>query len=97
MWKGEENMKNIIKVNAILTNVTVGNNKKLSDRTLHKSPTTTQKWSYFSYHVGNKRVTSENSLAVNGASQEGHRMTVWYVEKKPKKVYRYKVLAMLFG
>lgn len=42
-------MKNIIKVNAILTNV-----------------------------------TSENTLTVNGIFQEGHRMTVWYVEKKPK-------------
>jgi hypothetical protein len=42
-------------------------------------------------------VTSENSLAVNGASQEGHRMTVWYVDKKPKKVYRFKILAILFG
>lgn len=90
-------MKNIIKVNAILTNVTEGNNKKQRNRTLHKSPATTQKWSYFLYHVGNKIVTSENSLVVNGTSQEGHRMTVWYVENKPKKVYRYKVLAMLFG
>jgi hypothetical protein len=90
-------MKNIIKVNAILTNVTVGNNKKSNNTTLHKSPTTTQKWSYFSYHVGNEIVTSENSLAVNGTSQEGHSMTVWYVEKKPKKVYRFKVLAMIFG
>lgn len=89
-------MKNIVKVNAILTNVTVGN-KKLENRTLHKSPMTTQKLSFFSYHVGNKIVTSENSLAVNGASQEGHRMTVWYVEKKPKKVYRFKIFAMLFG
>lgn len=90
-------MKNIIKVNAILTNVTVGNNKKLSNKTLHKSPTTTQKWSYFSYHVGDKIVTSENSMSVSGTLQEGHRMTVWYVENKPKKVYRYKVFAMLFG
>ncbi|HCL01010.1 MAG TPA: hypothetical protein DHW61_01060 [Lachnoclostridium phytofermentans] len=90
-------MKNIIKVNAILTNVTEGNNKKPNNRTLHKSPKTTQKWSYFSYHVGNKIVTSENSLTVNGTFQEGHHMTVWYVEKKPKKVYRYKVLAMIFG
>lgn len=90
-------MKKIIKVNAILTNVTVGNNKRISDRTLHKSPTTTQKWSYFSYRVGDKIVTSENSLAVDATSQEGHRMTVWYVEKKPKKVYRFKVLATLFG
>lgn len=49
----------------------------------------------FSYHVGNKIVTSENSLAVGAKSQEGHRMTVWYVEKNPKKVYRFKVLAML--
>lgn len=90
-------MKKIIKVDAILTNVTVGNNKNLSNRTLHKSPTTTQKWSYFSYHVGNKIVTSENSLAVGAKSQEGHRMTVWYVEKNPKKVYRFKVLEMLLG
>jgi len=28
-------MKNIIKVNAILTNVTEGNNKKPNNRTLH--------------------------------------------------------------
>lgn len=89
-------MKNIIKVNAILTNVTVGN-QKMQNRTLNKSPMTTQKCSYFSYHVGNKIVTSENSLAVNAASQEGHRMTVWYVQKKPKKVYRWKISAMLFG
>lgn len=89
-------MKKIVKVNAILTNVTVGNNK-MQDRTLHKSPMTTQKSSYFSYHAGNKIVTSENSLAVNAGSQEGHRMTVWYVEGKPKKVYRYKIFAMLLG
>lgn len=97
MQKAVGKMKNIIKVNAILTNVTAGNKNKLSNRTLHKSPTTTQKWSYFSYHVGSKIVTSENSLAVGAKSQEGHRMTVWYVEKNPKKVYRFKVLAMLFG
>jgi hypothetical protein len=90
-------MKNIIKVNAILTNVTVGNSTKPNDRTLRRSPMTTQKSSFFSYHVGNMIVTSENSLAVNGASQEGHRMTVWYVDKKPKKVYRFKILAILFG
>lgn len=89
-------MKNIIKVNAILTNVTVGN-QKMQSRTLHKSPMTTQKCSYFSYHIGKNVVTSENSLAVNARSQEGHRMTVWYVKNKPKKVYRYKVLAMIFG
>jgi hypothetical protein len=90
-------MKNIIKVNAILTNVTTGNSKSLKERTLHKSPNTKQKWSYFSYHVGKKIVTSENTLAVSGASQEGHRMTVWYVANKPKKVYRFKILALLFG
>lgn len=89
-------MKKIIKVDAILTNVTAGNHKT-NDRTLQKSPTTTQKWSYFSYHIGNKIVTSENSLSVNAKSQEGHRMTVWYVEKKPKKVYKHKIFAMLFG
>lgn len=90
-------MKKINKVNAILTNVTTGNNKSLNNRTLHKSPKTTQKWSYFSYRVSDKNVTSENALAVAGNAQEGHRMIVWYVEKKPKKVYRFKVLAMLFG
>jgi len=90
-------MKNIIKANAILTNVRTGNNKKANNSSLQKSPITTQKWSYFSYHVGNKIVTSANSLSVSATSQEGHRMTVWYVENKPKKVYRYKILAMLFG
>jgi hypothetical protein len=90
-------MKNIIRVNAILTNVSTGNSKMPNNSSLQKSPVTTQKWSYFSYHVGNKIVTSKNSLSVGGTSQEGHRMTVWYVENKPKKVYRYKILAMLFG
>ena len=90
-------MKNIIKVNAILTNVTAGNKKIRSNSSLQNSPTTTQKWAYFSYHVSSKIVTSENSLSVSATSQEGHRKTVWYVEKKPKKVYRYKILAMLFG
>ncbi len=85
-------MKNIIKVNAILTNVTVGNNKKPNNRSLHKSPKTPQKWSYFSYHVGNKIVTSENSLAVNGTYQEGHRLTIWYVVRNQRKFIGIKCL-----
>lgn len=85
-------MKNIIKADAILTNVTAKYNNMPKNGTI-RNP----KWSYFSYHVGDKIITSENTLTVNYASQNGHHMTVWYVENKPKKVYRHKILAMLLG
>lgn len=85
-------MKKIMKVDAILTNVTARYENMPKDGTV-KNP----KWSYFSYHVGDQIVTSENSMTVNYMSQEGNHMTVWYVESKPKKVYKYKVLAMLLG
>lgn len=85
-------MKNIVRTDAILTRVTVKYNNLPKNGTI-RNP----KWSYFSYHVGNKIITSENSLPVNYMSQEGHHIYIWYVENNPKRVYRYKILALLFG
>ncbi len=85
-------MKNIVKVDAILTRVTAKYNNLPKGGTI-RNP----KWSYFSYYVGNKVITSENSLTVNYMSQEGQHMNIWYVEGKPNRVYRYKILALLLG
>lgn len=85
-------MKKIIKTDAILTNVTAKYNNMPKDGTI-RNP----KWSNFSYHVGGRIITSENTLTVNYTSQEGHHMTVWYTESKPKKVYKHKILTLIMG
>ena len=85
-------MKKIIKADAILINVTAKYDTMPKDGSI-RNP----KWAYFSYHVGDKVITSENSLYVNFTSQDGHHMTVWYEESRPKKVYRHKLLAFLLG
>lgn len=85
-------MKKIIKADAILTGVTAKYKKLPQDGTI-RNP----KWSYFSYYIDDKAITSENTLIVKYASHEGDHMTIWYVQNKPKRVYRYKLFAFLFG
>lgn len=83
-------MKKVIKTQGILFNV-----EKVYKTTADhpKNP----KYAVVSYHIGNKTTTSKNKIAVSWDSKEGDRMTIYYAETNPHKVFKYAWTARLFG
>ncbi len=55
------------------------------------------KRAYIHYNIGRKSHTSKNMIQVPITCRVGSRINVWYVDKKPHKVYRYKISAMILG
>lgn len=83
-------MKKIIKADGIITNMA---------RAYKNSPKNARNpvFAYISYRVGGQWKTSGNTITVRFDAKNGEHMTVYYVEGKPYKVFKYAILARLFG
>ena len=48
-----------------------------------------------SYSINNKKYISKNQISVPITFKKGYYMTAWCRKSNPKKVYRYKIFALL--
>lgn len=83
-------MKKIIKTDGIITNL-MRQYKNGPDNS--KNPA----WAYISFQAGDRLRTSENMISVMYNSKNGQHISVYYVEGRPEKVFKYAVTARLFG